>query len=573
MMHVVRPFKAHGQVPRNFRQTGTACDGCTTVINGASGNRRTRWTTLFCQHNRPPYSVKNVIPCYISVNFILYLGRAVPVQKTPFPTPIYSTNLVREIEQRCERTLPPLMEQAGLAAAEIARELAPDNSAAILILAGPGNNGGDAFVVARHLLAGWHKVDVLFIGDANALPPDAKAAYYAWIANGGSCHSTLPPHGRWGLVIDGLFGIGLQRPLTGAYAELVDQINQRRLPTLALDIPSGLQADSGLAVGSVIRASHTVTFIGLKPGLLTNDGPDYCGQLLVRGLNLGVLPPLANGFLLQQPMVDKFLTPRPRNSHKALFGSVGIIGGADGMAGAALLAARAALKLGAGRVYVGLLDANAAAFDPQQAELMLRRIDNVFGIGHLSCLTIGPGLGQSPIALQCLARAIASKLPLVLDADALNLLAQDSTLQTQLSQRTAPSLITPHAAEAARLLGTDTEAVRRQRIHTAQTLASKLNCHVVLKGAGSICAAPSSPWYINSSGNPGLASAGTGDVLTGMISAFLAQDLNAHDALLLGVYLHGAAADTLVAQGIGPIGLTASEVIEAARRLLNQWVY
>lgn len=468
------------------------------------------------------------------------------------------------------------MERAGLAAAEIARELAPGDGSAVLVLAGPGNNGGDALVVARHLLASHFKVDVVFPGDANALLPDAKAAYQAWIAAGGACQAALPSHRRWGLVIDGLFGIGLRRPLTDMYAELVTQVNQLHLPTLALDIPSGLQADSGCALGPTIRATHTVSFIALKPGLLTGDGPDYCGQIMLRSLDMEALMPEAEGCELQQSTVDKLLAPRPRNSHKALFGSVGIIGGASGMTGAALLAGRAALKLGAGRVYLGLLDPDAPALDPQQAELMLRKLDAVFEIEHLTCLVVGPGLGQSAQAVQCLSRAIAGKLPLVLDADALNLLARDENLRTQLSQRPAPTLITPHAAEAARLLCTDTETVRQQRLETAKTLAKQFNCNVVLKGAGSICVAPPDPWrpwYINRSGNPGLASAGTGDVLSGMIGAFLAQGLNARDALLLAVYLHGAAADELVAQGIGPIGLTASEVIDAARRLLNRWVY
>ena len=466
------------------------------------------------------------------------------------------------------------MAWAGQAAAEIARELASDDGAAILVLAGPGNNGGDAFVVARHLLAAWHKVDVVFLGDANTLPPDAKAAYQAWIAAGGSCLVTLPPHSRWGLVIDGLFGIGLQRPLAGAYAELVAQVNQLQLRTLALDIPSGLQADSGEALGPVIRATHTVTFIALKAGLLTGDGPDYCGQIFLRTLNLDqhVLP-LANSWLLEHTTVANLLAPRPRNSHKASFGSVGIIGGAAGMTGAALLAARAALRLGAGRVYLGLLDCNAWPLDPQQAELMLRKVEDLFEVPHLSCLVVGPGMGQSALALQWLTRAIASELPLVLDADALNLLAQTPALQTQLTQRKAPTLVTPHPAEAARLLKIDTNAVRRQRIETATTLATRFNCCAVLKGAGSICAEANGNWYINSSGNPGLASAGTGDVLAGMIGAFLAQGLSARDALLLSLYLHGAAADALVEKGIGPIGLTASELIDAARRLLNQWVY
>lgn len=465
------------------------------------------------------------------------------------------------------------MELAGQAAADIARELAQGDGSAILVLAGPGNNGGDAFVVARHLLAAFYQVDVVFPGDTNALPADAKATYQAWIAAGGKCQPALPQNGRWGLVIDGLFGIGLQRPLDGAYAELVAQINQLHLPTLALDIPSGLQADSGCALGATIRATHTVTFLGLKPGLFTGDGPDYCGQVLLRSLNLDALMPDAEGCLLERSPVQKLLPPRPRNSHKALFGSVGIIGGSPGMAGAALLAGRAALKLGAGRVYVGLLDTNAAQLDPQQAELMLRKADALFELGNLSCLVVGPGLGQSEQAVQCMTLATASALPLVLDADALNLMALDQYLLAQVSQRPAPTIITPHAAEAARLLGVDTEAVRQQRIETAKALATRLNCHVVLKGAGSICVSPDGPWYLNNSGNPGLASAGTGDVLAGMIGAFLAQGLNAHEALLLGVHLHGAAADELVAQGIGPVGLTASEVIDAARGLLNRWVY
>ena len=515
-----------------------------------------------------------VHPCYISANPTYSLSQIVLAKIPPHLTLIYSTDQLRQIEKQARYLpIPPaLMELAGLAAAAIARDLAPDNGLRVLILAGPGNNGGDAFVVARHLLATWQTVDVVFLGDAQQLPVDAKAAYQTWSAAGGYCHTALPAHGKWGLVIDGLFGIGLQRPLAGTYAALVEQVNQLHLPTLALDIPSGLQADSGIALGTTIRATHTVSFIGLKPGLFTGDGPDYCGQIHLRSLGLDNLFPTAEGFLLEQAYVAKLLKPRPRNSHKALFGSVGVIGGASGMSGAALLAARAALKLGAGRVYVGLLDA-ATSVDPQQAELMLRPVDEVFQLDQLSCLVVGPGLGQSLQAMQTLATAIASQHPLVLDADALNLLAQESELQTQLKQRQAPTVITPHAAEAARLLKIDTTTVRQQRINTAKTLARKLNCHALLKGAGSICASADGAWCINSSGNPGLASAGTGDVLAGMIGAFLAQGLEAHNALLLGVYLHGAAADSLVEQGIGPIGLTASEVIEAARRLLNQWVY
>jgi hydroxyethylthiazole kinase-like uncharacterized protein yjeF len=494
----------------------------------------------------------------------------------PFPNPIYSTDQLREIEAIAANifTSPSLMQRAGLATAEIARELVSDQTPGILVLAGPGNNGGDAFVAAQHLKAWWYRVDVVFAGDADALPADAKAAYEAWIEGGGTCFNIIPDRGHWGLVIDGLFGIGLTRPVEGVYADLIAQANKLNAPILALDIPSGLNADSGRALGPVIRATHTVTFVALKAGLLTGDGPDFCGNIWLRTLNLNT-PQLAapNGWLLERPLVAKLLPPRPLNSHKVLFGSVGVLGGASGMAGAALLAARAALKLGAGRVYLGLLDLAGMPFDVLQPELMLRTAQEILEIANLSCLVVGPGMGQSALAMQWLTRAIETDLPLVLDADALNLLAQDSALQAQVGKRRAPTILTPHVAEAARLISANTDAVRYQRVDVATILATRFNSFVVLKGAGSVCAQPNGAWYINGSGNPGLASAGTGDVLAGMVGALLAQGMGARDALLLGVFLHGTAADELSAKGIGPIGMTASEVIDAARGLLNHWVY
>ena len=505
----------------------------------------------------------------------LTLFSAVMPNAIPFPNSIYSTDQIREIESFAAGmpNPPSLMARAGLAAAEITRELAPDQTPAILVLAGPGNNGGDALVAARYLKAWWYKVDVVFPGDAEVLPAGAKAAYQAWIDAGGACLKAIPEHGHWGLVIDGLFGIGLSRPLQGIYAELVEQANHLHVPILALDIASGLNADTGQALGATIRAAHTVTFLALKPGLLTGDGPDYCGNIWLRTLNLDTSLHPPSGWLLEQPLVAKLLPPRPLNSHKALFGSVGILGGAFGMTGAVLLAARAALKLGAGRVYLGLIDDAALHIDTLQPELMLRSAQEIFTLPHLACLVAGPGMGQSAHAVQWLARAIETELPLVLDADALNLLAQDSALQDQVAKRKARTIVTPHPAEAARLIGASTDAVRYQRVDVATIIAARLNSFVVLKGVGSVCAQADGVWYINGSGNPGLASAGTGDVLSGMIGALLAQGLSARDALLLGVFLHGAAADELRAKGIGPVGMTASEVIDAARALLNQWVY
>jgi len=485
--------------------------------------------------------------------------------------PVYRTAGIRDIETRVLEGLQPpgLMERAGLAAAEIARKVTASGGR-VLIFAGPGNNGGDAFVVARHLKAWWYEVSVVFTGDAKKLSTDAKAAYAAWRANRGGILDDIPAGQHWDLVIDGLFGIGLQRDLTGKHAGLIAAINALGTPVLALDAPSGLDADTGRVMGSAVRANHTVTFIGLKPGLLTLDGPDHCGQihLCTLGLDAAVLP-AAPGAVIGSDVVATALPARRANSHKGDYGSLGIMGGAPGMVGAALLAGRAALNLGAGRVYVGLLAADGASYDPMQPELMLRTVDEVLKLDHLNCLAVGPGLGQSPDAHHVLGAALHADLPLVLDADALNLIAFDSKLQQLVSQRTAANILTPHPAEAARLLASTTAAVQADRIAAACSIATRYRSFVVLKGAGSICALPDGAWFINTSGNPGMASAGMGDVLTGIIAALLAQGADPKTALLAGVHLHGAAADSLAAAGTGPVGMTAGELIVAARTLIN----
>ncbi len=495
--------------------------------------------------------------------------------RTVHGTPIYLTADVRAIEAAAEaaRKPPQLMEKAGLAAAELARDLSGGTGKPVLVLAGPGNNGGDAFVLARHLRKWYFKVTVVFAGDEKKLSADAKAALGAWRKAGGKITPSLPSAAAWGLVVDGLFGIGLEREVTGHYAEWIAAINRLGAPILAIDVPSGIQSDTGRVMGCAVRATHTVTFIALKPGLFTLDGPEHCGEIRLRTLDLDTraLRP-ARGFLLGAEILATALKPRAPNSHKGDYGSVGIIGGDHGMVGAAFLAGRAALKSGAGRVYVGLLAHDAPLLDVEQPELMLRRADEVLKLGHLSCLAVGPGLGQMPDAAYYLGWALESPLPLVLDADALNLIATDASLAASLGKRKAPTLLTPHPAEAARLLGTSTREVQENRVGTAITLAAKFKSWVVLKGAGSVCATPDGTWHINTSGNPGMASAGMGDVLTGMVAALLSQGAEPGTALLAAVYLHGAAADRAVGAGAGPIGLTASETIDAARVLLNQSV-
>ena len=458
-------------------------------------------------------------------------------------SPIYLTNEIRRIEQAAGNVTPPLMQRAGAAAADLAARLASDKQKDILILAGPGNNGGDAKVVASLLGEQFFRVTLI---DRPELPADKP----------------------WGLVVDGLFGIGLTRDIDGDYARLVDYVNRQRCPVLALDIPSGLHSDTGRVMGRAIRASHTVTFIGLKPGLLTLDGPDHCGEITVA--DLGLPPQSATAWVASAELFRNVLRHRPRNFHKGLAGSLGILGGASGMSGAALLAARAALKLGAGRVYVGMLD-EALPVDLAAPELMLRHADDALG-QDLNALVVGPGLGQSERAETLVGAALASELPCVLDADALNLISENADLRHACARRSAETIVTPHPAEAARLLAENTAAVQADRVKAARMLAENLNAHVVLKGNGSILAARDRHWFINTTGNPGMASAGMGDVLAGMLGALLAQGYSGESALVLGTHLHGAAGDELARAGIGPIGMTATELVDAARRLWNLWL-
>ncbi len=497
------------------------------------------------------------------------------------PVPLYTAADLRRVEGLAadaiarKRAL-PLMERAGRAAADLAIEMLGDRPGPVRVFAGPGNNGGDALVAARRLREAFVPVDVVFSGDPGRLPPDAAGALAAWHAAGGRTRPA-PPGGPCGLAIDGLFGIGLKRAPEGSFAAQVETMAQLAgggVPVLALDVPSGLDADTGQAHGGAVRAIRTLTFIALKPGLFTADGPDCCGE--VRLADLGVdapalLPP--SGHALDAGLLAGLRPPRLRNSHKGTYGSVGILGGAPGMVGAALLAGRAALLAGAGRVTLGLIDEQGPTFDPLQPELMLRRWHELPRLDAIDTLAIGPGLGDDPESHAALRWALAAPLPLVIDADGLNLVARDDSLRAALSGRRAPAILTPHPAEAARLLGTDTRRVQADRVGSACRLAATFGAGVVLKGAGSISALPGGAvWFIHRTGNPGMASAGMGDVLTGIIAALLAQGLPLQDALAGGVTAHGAAADAVSADAGMPSGLpglTASEVSWRVRALLG----
>ena len=486
--------------------------------------------------------------------------------------PVYLTEDIRALERlAAERPgAAPLMQLAGLAAAEYARELLGEYGRKVLVLAGPGNNGGDAFEVAAQLKRWFYQVELVFAGDEHQLSGDALAALRKWRECGGNTYAAPPAALEPDLVVDGLFGIGLTRALEGGYAELIAGINRLPGPKLALDIASGINADTGAVMGTALRATHCITFIALKPGLLTLDGPDHCGVIRVAdlGLDFSTLP-ASKGATTSSGLLRQAFPPRPRNFHKGNAGSVGVLGGAHGMVGAAVLAGRAALKLGAGKVFLGLLTDHPPTVDYAQPELMLRTPRELLEAGMITAFVAGPGMGTVKSAEQLLREVLDANVPLVLDADALNLIAASKTLQARLPRRGAASVITPHPAEAARLLGCTTAAVQADRVTAALDLAQRYRAIIVLKGNGSIIASPDGTWLINTSGNPGMASAGMGDVLSGMIAALLAQGAGAGSAAAAAVWLHGAAADSLTAQGQGPPGITASDVIDAARRVAN----
>ena len=501
---------------------------------------------------------------------------------------LYSIAEIRQIEQAALAELPSgtLMQRAGQAAADAAMNLlqsAPPG-AQVLVLVGPGNNGGDALEVAARLAHTGSAVTALVAGATPSSPDAQRALQRAQNSPTVFRDSEFLPEiacVQWALIIDGLFGIGMDatRPITGVYRSVIESVNRLGRPVLALDIPSGLDADTGTIVGTVagtgdapagiaVKAQQTITFIADKPGLHTCNGRDYAGAVSVAALALDAqhftrIPPT-----MHLSTVAEFrhsLQIRRHNSHKGSNGDVVVIGGAAGMHGAPILSGRAAIHSGAGRVIVGFIGA-APAFDNMQPELMCR---SVAQCAFSSTVVVGPGLGNSGTALAVLQNALESDAKLVLDADALNLIAANPALHKIVAQRTAGTVMTPHPLEAARMLRISNAEIQADRVAAARRLAHIYHATIVLKGSGSIIADLQNHIAINPTGNPGLATAGTGDVLTGIIGALLAQGWSESDAAIGAVWLHGNAADELVAAGQGPIGLTASELIPLVRSSLN----
>ena len=480
--------------------------------------------------------------------------------------PLHGAAATRLVETQALASHPAgtLMARAGLAVAQVAMAMAP-HARVVHVLAGPGNNGGDGLVAARHLHEAGKQVLVTMLGDPAQLPNDAAVAYRDAAAAGVPLHRWSGPEtalaSRCELVIDALLGLGAARALTGVMADAVTAINQCDAPVLAVDIPSGLNPDTGAALGGPIVWAHiTLSLLTLKPGCFTAEGRDHAGQVWLDCL--GVAADGATAVLTGTPGTAS----RLHASHKGNHGDLAVVGGARGMVGAAWLAARAALAAGAGRVFVNLLDEQAAAVDLQRPELMSRPgwWRSVPEVLRQTTVVCGCGAGESVV--DALPPLLAHAARLVLDADALNAIAGDATLLTALRARAArgrDTVLTPHPLEAARLLGCSASQVQHDRIGAATSLAECCNATVVLKGSGSIVATMGALPCINPTGNDALATAGTGDVLAGWIGGLWARAgaPGAHAVAATAVYQHGCAADRFVAGGgTGP--LRAADLVE-----------
>ncbi len=476
--------------------------------------------------------------------------------------PLHNALATRGIEARAIADAPPhaLMQRAGLAVARLALAVAPTARSA-WIAAGPGNNGGDGLVAAVHLRAAGWRVSVSLLADPLRLPFDAAWALDQARAAGVAISADPAPSGPVDLAIDALLGLGSSRAPSGDLAVAVGRLNSLASPVLSIDLPTGLCGDRGRLLGDeAVRAEHTLSLLTLKPGLFTAQGRDHAGRVWWDDLSVEAsdAPPTAT-----------LVGPPPRrvplhSRHKGSQGDLIVLGGAPGMGGAALLAARAGLAAGVGRVYLARLDGNPADIDPARPELMPRAPADILVPASLASSTVVCGCGGGVAVRQWLPRVLHHAARLVLDADALNAISEDSGLEAMLRQRAGrrlPTVLTPHPLEAARLLRTETGAVQFDRPSNAVAMAARLGCHVVLKGSGTLLASPEGIWCINPTGNARLATAGTGDVLAGWLGGLWATQPDAAPLHLAGqaVWQHGRAAE----DGPADRPMRAADLIEA----------
>ena len=491
------------------------------------------------------------------------------------PTALYRACDVRELDRRAIGTGIPgidLMERAGFESFRVLRERWPA-ARRVTVVAGPGNNGGDGFVVARLAAGEGLSVLVSLIGDAARIAGDARTAYRRMLDAAPGLTPIRAMTEDTDVIVDALFGTGLTRDLSGTAAEAVRAMNDSPAPVLALDVPSGIHSDTGRMLGGAVRAAVTVSFIGLKQGLFTREGRECGGEIVYR--DLGVPEHVfarveASARRMAYEDCPGLIGPRPGDAHKGRFGHVLVVGGDHGFAGAARLAGEAAGRTGAGLVSVATRPGHVAALVASRPEMMVHGVESPGALdpllGRASVIAIGPGLGRGEWGASLLARVVATDRALVIDADAINLLAQGSVAWPGAATRAV--VYTPHPGEAGRVLGTPAGALESDRFSAARALAEAHPGTWLLKGAGTIVAEPGAIPRVCEGGNPGMASGGMGDVLTGVVAALLAQGCRGIDAASAGACVHAAAADA--AAGDGERGMLASDVIAALRPLVDR---
>ncbi len=491
------------------------------------------------------------------------------------PTGLYSAAQVRALDAYAIEQLGvpgyTLMKRAGEAALRYLRSRWP-TAYRIVIVCGSGNNGGDGYVLARFAQAAGLTVTALSASSPGAIKGDALLAYNDAVASGARILPFAPELLKEGeLIIDALVGTGLRSALRGELVPVVQAINAAGRPVFALDVPSGLDSDTGVAHGEAVRADCTLSFVGLKTGLVIGDGPEFAGTLYFDDLE--VTPPADTAQFaprlerIMDSEVVQALPRRHRGAHKGDFGRVLIVGSGPSMPGATRLAGEACLRVGAGLVTVAVAPENLSAIASGRPELIclpFREADELQeAIDRAQVIAVGPGLGRSSWAREALDAVLNSGKPLVVDADALNLVAEATAGKIQLKN----CILTPHPGEAGRLLGADTDDVQRDRLAALSSLVERYGATVVLKGAGTLVGAPDRTPGVCERGNPGMASAGMGDVLTGAIAGILAQCRNPWLAARVGVLAHAMAGDAVARTG--ERGLLASDVARELRTCVN----
>ncbi|RLK51187.1 NAD(P)H-hydrate epimerase [Alkalispirillum mobile] len=487
------------------------------------------------------------------------------------PEYLYTPVQVQELDRRAiqDHGLPglSLMERAGRRGWEVLLNHWP-HVRRLRVLCGGGNNGGDGYVVARLARRAGLTVTVQALSDPDKLQGDAATVAKRYREEGGRIEAWNPAGlADEDVVVDALLGTGLDRPVEGRYLEALRAVKAAEVPVLAIDVPSGLNAATGAVMGEAVEAACTVTFIGLKPGLLTGAGPHCAGQLHFD--DLGVPAEIYQGMkpvaaLCREALRLQRLAPRQAHAHKGNFGHALVIGGDLGMGGAVRMAGEAAGRAGAGLVSLATRPAHVSAILAARPEIMAHGLEGPEGLVALldraTAWALGPGLGQDPWGQALWDVAMQTDHPCVLDADALNLLAR--------APRPCPNaVLTPHPGEAARLLGVSTAEVQADRLDAARRLVERYQAVVVLKGAGSVIAAPDGGLRLATAGNPGMASGGMGDVLTGVVLGLLAQGIAPAEAAEIGVLVHARAADR--AAEAGQRGLLAGDVLDALRAEVN----